>query len=158
MDPRLIERFALFREPGPGPGGPLDEDEQEVVTLRRDIWESASQGQPERIVSKLAAKGLIAAEVRKVVLDSERVMLVIPGSAGMLVLVRTAKDHTTAGATAPVAGSMQGHPVLSSGPTLVGLAPDGVDRQPVEFRDGSVGYAPVRHNAYLIDDPSRAPE
>lgn len=159
MDHRLIERFALFREPGPGPDGPLDEDEQEVVALRREIWESAPRRARETIASRLAAKGLIAEEVRKVVLDSERVMLVIPGSARMHVLVRSVKDRvTTGGGGTSVEGCLQGRPVLSLGQTLVGLAPDGTDRQPVEFRDGSTGFAPVRHNAYLIDDPSHRPE
>ncbi len=47
---------------------------------------------------------------------------------------------------------------MSIGPHLVGLAVDGVEQQPIEFRDGSIGYAQVVHNAYCIEDPSWTPD
>lgn len=154
IDPRLVQHFALFREPGPGPDGPLDEDEHEVVALRSVIWANL----PRRPRDRVASKGLIFEEVRKVALDSERVMMVIPGRAGVMVLVRTAHRHQTGGTGAGIEGCLDGRPLLSMDQTLVGLAPDSVDQQPVQFRDGSVGFAPVRHNAYLIDDPSWTPD
>ncbi len=154
VDPRLIERFALFREPGPGPDGPLDEGEREVLALRAELFATAPRRQ---LRERVAAKRLIFGEVRKVVLDAERVILVIPGGAGLHVLVRSAKHGSTAGAGASIEGCLQGRPILSLGRTLVGLAPDGVDRQPVELRDGRIGHASVRHNTYVIDDPSWEP-
>ena len=89
------------------------------------------------------------------VLDAERVMLVIPGSVGMQVLVRT--GQSTGGSVGRIDGRLDGHPILSSNQTLFGLAPDGVELQPVGFRDGSAGEASVRHNVYMIDDPSWNP-
>jgi hypothetical protein len=52
---------------------------------------------------------------------------------------------------------MEGRPILASNQRLFGLSPDGVALQRVEFRDGSTGEASVRHNAYMIDDPSWSP-
>ncbi len=95
-------------------------------------------------------------EVRKVILDSERVLLVIPGSAGIQLLVHTAASSTTGGGTTTVEAALEGRAGLWLGQTLVGLAPDGVDERQMEFLDGSSGYASVRHNVYTIDDPGRA--
>lgn len=152
IDPRLIQHFALVREPGPGPDGPLDEAEREVIATKEEIWADALARR-----KRWAAAGLIFNETRRVVLDPERVMLVIPGSCGLHLFVQFAKNFT-AGGGAKIEGLVQGRPVLSCGQALFGLAPDGVDRQRVEFRDGSTGYAIVRHNTWAIDDPSWKPE
>jgi len=110
IDPRLLKHFALFREAGPGPDGPLDEDEAEAVAFREQIAAGSSH---------------------------------MSGGAG---------------STAGIEGPMDGRPVCSSGPTFFGLAPDGVQLQRVEFRDSSAGQAAVRHNTYMIDDPSWRPD
>jgi hypothetical protein len=149
VDPTLTARFALLREPGPGPDGPLDGDDEEVVATRAEIAAGSSH-----IAERLARYGLVFSEVRRVVLDSDRVMLVIPGSAGLFVLVRNTKRHQTAGSSAGIEGRLDGRPVLASNQTMFGLAPDGVVLQRVGFRDGSTGEASVRHNTYMIDDPS----
>jgi hypothetical protein len=151
IDPRLIEHFELFRKPGPGPHGPLEDDEADVIGIRRE----ASQA-PTRFGRRLSAMDLAFDEVRKVILSSGRVLLVIPGSAGIHLLVRTAARSTTGGSTATVEAALEGRAGLWLGQTLVALAPDGVDGRQVEFLDGSSGYASVRHNAYAIDDPGRA--
>lgn len=151
VDPRLLERFALFREPGPGPGGPLDEEEAESVAR---LIEMVFSGK----IQPLAAKGLVFGEVRKVALSSTRVMLAIPGRAGMHVMVRSSEQRATYGSGTKVDGCLEGQPIMSIGPNLVGLAVDGVEQQPVEFRNGSMGYASVRHNAYCIEDPSWVPD
>jgi hypothetical protein len=88
IDPRLLEHFALFREPGPGPDGALDEDEAEVVTFREELASGSSH-----VGQRLARLGLVFNEVRRVALDSERVMLVIPGRAGLFMHVRNGRDH-----------------------------------------------------------------
>lgn len=149
IHPRLIQSFALLREPGPGPDGPLDNDDEKVVAMREEIVAGSSQ-----IAKRLAGYGLVFSEVRRVVLDSNHVMLVIPGSAGLLLLVRNTNGHGTAGSSAGIEGRLEGRPILASNQTLFGLAPDGVERQRVEFRDGSIGEAAVRHNTYMIDDQS----
>ena len=151
IDLRLVESFALFREPGPGPDGPLDEADEAAVARCQEFAASDS-----RIGERLARHGLVFSEVRRVVLDADRVMLVIPGSVGMQVLVR--KGQSTGGSVGRIDGRLDGRPILSSNQTLFGLAPDGVKLQRVEFRDGSVGEACVRHNAYMIDDPSWSPD
>lgn len=156
IDPRLVERFALFRESAPGLDGPLDEADKELLAVREEIAAGSST-----IGQRLASYGLVFSQARRVELDSDRVMLVVPGSIGVQLLVRTTKQHQdgrsfsgAGGSVAGIEGLIEGHPILSSNQTLFGLAPDGVVRQQVEFRDGSVGEAPVRHNTYMIDDPS----
>lgn len=54
IDPRLIERFALFREAGPGPDGPLDEADKTIVARREEIAAGSS-----RIAKRLAGYGLV---------------------------------------------------------------------------------------------------
>lgn len=153
IDPRLIERFALFREAGPGPDGPLDEADKTIVARREEIAAGSS-----RIAQRLAGYGLVFSEVRRVDLDADHVMLVIPGSAGVFLLVRNVSGQGTGGSSAGIERPLQGRPILTIGSMLFGLAPDGVERQRVEFRDGSTGEAPVLHNAYMIDDPSWSPD
>ena len=148
IDPRLIEGFALFREPGPD--GPLDADDQQIVASRTEVMAAAP-----RLRERVAPLGLIFGEVRKVILDSARIVLVIPGRAGLYVVVRDAECHSASGGSASIEACLEGQPLLSLDQTLVGLAPDGVDRQLVEFCDGSTGYAPLRHNVYAIHDPTR---
>jgi hypothetical protein len=150
IDPRLVECFALFREPGPGPDGPLDEADVAAVARCQEFAVSDS-----RIRERLARHGLVFSEVRRVVLDAEHVILVIPGSVGMQVLVRT--GQSTGGSVGRIDGRLDGRPILSSNQTFFGLAPHGVELQHVEFRDGSAGEASVRHNVYMIDDPSWSP-
>jgi hypothetical protein len=154
IDPRLLDHFALFREPGPGPDGPLDDDEENVVAFREEI----AAGQSSQAGRHLARLGLVFTEVRRVVLGSDRVMLVIPGSAGLLLHVRNTGRRQGGGSTTDIDGCLEGRPILSSNQTLFGLAPDGVELQPVEFRDGSIGEAVVRHNAYMIDDAGWSPD
>jgi hypothetical protein len=149
----LIERFSLFRELGPGSDGPLDKGDEEVVATRAEIAAGSSH-----MADRLARYGLVFSEARRVALDSDRVMLVIPGSAGLLMLVGNTKGHGTAGSSARIEGRMEGRPIVASDQTLFGLSPDGVVLQRVEFRDGSTGEASVRHNAYMIDDPSWSPD
>jgi hypothetical protein len=156
IDPRLVKHFALFREPGPGPDGPLDEADKEVLALRAEVASGSSHAG-----LRLASYGLVFGEARRVELNPERVMLVIPGSGGVQMLVRSSKRHEdgrsfdgTAGSVTGIDGLIDGRPILSAGRTLFGLAPDGVELQRVEFRDGSTGEALVRHNTYMINDPS----
>jgi hypothetical protein len=147
VDPRLVERFALFREPGPGPDGPLDHDEVEWVEDLRARALSPG-GLP------LAKKGLAFDNVRKVVLSPTRDLLAIPGRAGIHISVRSTEQSARYGASTGVDRRLEGKPILSVGPYLIGLAVDDVREQPVEFRDGSIGYAQVANNAYCIEDPS----
>ena len=150
IDPRLIEGFALFREAGPGPGGPLDtEDAERVEQLRQRVLSGR--------IPPLTAKGLVFDQVRKVALSRTRIMLVIPGRTGIHVVVRSSEQNASYGSGAKIAGRIQGLPMMSIGPNLIGLAIDGVEQQPVAFRDGSIGHALVRHNSYCIEDPSWTP-
>ncbi len=151
IDPRLIDRFALFREAGPGPDGPLDTEETERV---QELEEMMLSGK----IPPRAARGLVFDEVRKVALSTTRIMLAIPGRAGMHVMVQSSEQGVSYGAGTKIDGCLEGRPIMSIGPNLVGLAVDGVERQPVEFRDGTIGYALVRHNAYCIEDPSSTSE
>jgi hypothetical protein len=147
IDPRLIERFALFREPGPGPDGPLDTGETERVEQLRQTVLSGR-------IPPLTAKGLVFDQVRKVALSPTRIMLAIPGHTGIHVVVRSSEQNASYGSGAKIAGRIQGLPIMSIGPNLIGLAVDGVEQQRVEFRDGAFGCARVRHNTYCIEDPS----
>jgi hypothetical protein len=52
---------------------------------------------------------------------------------------------------------LDGSPIGSIGPLFVGLAPDGVEEQPVALRDGSEIQAPVVNNVYAVTDPSWTP-
>jgi hypothetical protein len=151
IDPRLIEHFSLFREPGPGPGGPLDAQEVERVEQLREMVRSGR-------IPPLTARGLVFDQVRKVALSATRVMLAIPGQTGMQVVVRNSEHGLSYGSGTKIAGRIEGLPILSIGPNLIGLAVDGVERQPVEFRDGSIGYASVRNNTYCIEDPNWTPD
>jgi hypothetical protein len=151
IDPRLIEGFALFREPGPGPDGPLDTEEAERIEQLKEMVLSGR-------IPPLTAKGLAFDQVRKVALSPTRVMLVIPGQTGIHVVVRSSEQNASYGSGGKIAGRIQGLPIMSIGPNLIGLAVDGVEQQRVEFRDGSIGYAQVRHNTYCIEDPRWTPD
>jgi hypothetical protein len=150
IDPRLLEGFALFREAGPGPDGPLDMDESKRVDQLRAMVLSGR-------IPPLTARGLVFDQVRKVALSPSRTMLAIPGKAGLHVVVRDSDDGVSHGSGSKIAGRIQGRPMMSIGPSLIGFAVDGVEHQAVEFRDGTIGQAEVRHNTYCIDDPSWAP-
>ena len=89
---------------------------------------------------RLAAMGLAVEQVRKVVLSPTRTLLAIPGRAGIHITVRSSGQGARAGASTKVDGCLEGQPIMSVGPHLVGLAVDGVQQQPVEFRDGSIGH------------------
>lgn len=52
---------------------------------------------------------------------------------------------------------LKGNPILTSGATIFGLAPDGVMAQPVALADGSAINAPVLSNVYMVADPSWRP-
>jgi hypothetical protein len=64
------------------------------------------------------------------------------------------KSDSLTGSLSRTDDRLDGSPLIPGEETLFGIAPDGCEQQPVTFFDGSVVYAPVRHNAYAIKDPS----
>jgi hypothetical protein len=115
IDPRLLEGFALFREAGPGPDGPLDMDESKRVDQLRAMVLSGR-------IPPLTARGLVFDQVRKVALSPSRTMLAIPGKAGLHVVVRDSDDGVSHGSGSKIAGRIQGRPMMSIGPSLIGFA------------------------------------
>jgi hypothetical protein len=149
MDPRLIERFTLFREPAPGPDGALKNREMRVAMR---LFPDGRSGVRARARAQARELGLLFGETRKVVLDTERTIVVVPGRAGVHVTVLESESMT--GSLSRTEERLDGSPLIPGEKTLFGIAPDGCEQQPVTFSDGSHGYAPVRHNAYAIEDPS----
>ena len=81
----------------------------------------------------------------------------MPGKRGAFLVVSTVRpDGTPAvfGGGAPLETVLDGGPILTSGATIFGLAPDGVTEQRVLLADGSTIGAPVLSNVYVVEDPS----
>jgi hypothetical protein len=140
----LIRRFALFRDPQADVAAVLDE--RETRTLHR------LQGEKHF--------GLIVSQTRSVELTASLKVLAIPGKHGVFLLISTTRADGRPdifGGGAPLDAVVNGDPVLTSGATIFGLAPDGVTDQPVALSDGSTITAPVLRNVYTTVDPTWSP-
>ena len=135
IDARLLKRFALFREPGPGLESPLTEDETKMLdALSRHH------------------RGYVLDRVVKVTVEASATLLVIPGQVGVLIACRGPAAGRYAASGAPTETVLRGKPVGSNGALLFGLSPDGVREQVVELADGST--ASVLHcsaDRYVAD-------
>lgn len=138
IDPKLVENFALFREPVPGPDGPLDETQLQAIGF-------LSRRGSEFVLSRTA----------KVKLDGGLTMLVVPGIAGVLMLAPDRDGRFNAAVGANTEALLKGRRVGSFGSLMFGLALDGVERAPVRLTDGSTVMAAVKRNVYAIEDPTR---
>lgn len=140
IDPRLLKRFALFREPGPDPDGPLTEDETKAL-------EALSRHH----------EGYAVDRAVKVVVDTSVTLLVVPGQDGVLVAQRGPAARRYAASGALTETVLRGKPVGSYGALLFGLSPDGVKQQVVELADGSSESVPVTRNVFAVLDQTRTP-
>lgn len=138
IDPKLVKSFALFREPIPGPDGPLDDAELRAI---------------ERISRRFTEFAL--ARTAKVVLEGGVAFLVVPGIDGILMLPPIDAGRSLAALGAKTETLLKGRPVGSSGSLVFGLAVDGVRLQSVQLADGSTVEVPVIRNVYATDDPTR---
>ncbi len=138
IDPKLVKSFALFREPAPGPDGPLDAAELRAI-------ERMSRRFTEFALTRTA----------KVVLEGDLAFLVVPGVDGILMLPPIEAGRPFAAMGAKTETLLKGRPVGSSGSLVFGLAVDGVRLQSVELADGSTVEVPVTRNVYATDDPTR---
>jgi hypothetical protein len=138
IDRKLVENFALFREPVPGPDGPLDEAQLRAVEF-------------------LSRRGtdFVLGRTAKVVLEASLTMLVVPGIAGVLMLAPDRDGRFNAAVGANTEALLKGRPVGSFGSLVFGLAVDGVEWAPVRLTDGSTATAAVKRNVYAIADPTR---
>jgi hypothetical protein len=137
VDARLVERFAVCRD---RPAG--HEAQPDAGTL----------GIVAQVASRPGARrqGPVVARARKVVVSPSLTVVVVPGQRGVLIVLPDARTAFGAQTEAILDGS----PIGSIGPLLVGLAPDGVEQQPVMLSDGSEIQAPVVSNVYAVTDPS----
>jgi hypothetical protein len=141
IDPKLVKNFKLFREPAPGPDGPLDEAQlRAIASLPRH----------------LGAK-FVLSRTAKVVLDGGLTLLVVPGTDGVLMLAPGPDGRFKSAAGAPTEALLKGNPVGSSGSLIFGLAVDRIRLQSVRLHDGSTVEVPIRRNVYAVDDPTWQP-
>jgi hypothetical protein len=91
-------------------------------------------------------------------------VLAIPAESGaflgaflLISTVRPDGRPVVFGGGAPLATVLRGKPIVTSGATIYGLAPDGVAVQQVVGADGSAISAPVVSNVYELFDPSWSP-
>jgi hypothetical protein len=141
VDPRLIERFAVFRE-----------------SESRDTLDAQQAATVEEIVGIPGARrmGPIGSLARAVRVNSWLTVIAVPGSSGVLLLVPD-RDGRTTGFGSPVESVLDGQPIGSAGPLVFGMAPDGIAKHSVELRDRSRIAVPVVHNMYAFEDPSWRP-
>jgi hypothetical protein len=139
IDPKLVNNFALFREPAPGPDGPLDEPQLRAIASL-----------PPHFGAKFALS-----RTAKVVLDGGLTLLVVPGSEGVLMLAPNSDGNFNSASGAPTGALLEGNPVGSSGALIFGLAVDPIQLQSVRLQDGSSVEVPVRRNVYAVTDLTR---
>lgn len=143
----LIDRFALFRE-------------QPVL--------SAAASDPvvartmERMMAVMGERwGLVPARATTVDVTPDITMVVIPGTAGVGVLIGERRADGSPGrwgSGADLEVVFRGDPICESGRPdgsrmIFGLAPDGVAEQPILRADGSTIQAPVTRNVYAVVAP-----
>ncbi len=101
--------------------------------------------------------GLIVSQARSVELEASLKVLVVPGKRGAFLVVSTVRPDgrpAVFGGGAPLETVLDRGPILTSGATIFGLAPDGITEQRVLLADGSTIGAPVLSNVYVVEDPS----
>jgi hypothetical protein len=140
IDPKLLKNFALFREPLPGPDGPLEEAQLQVIEM----------------LSRSGAD-FVRSRATKVLLDGRLTLLVLPGADGVLVFPPHPDGRYRSAAGAFTESLLNGRPVGSSGALIFGLAIDRIQFQSVRLQDGSTVEVPVRRNVYAVDDPTWQP-
>ncbi len=141
IDPKLVKDFKLFREPPPGPDGPLDEAQLLAIASLPPHLGTA----------------FVLSRTAKVVLGGGLTLLVIPGIDGVLMLILDRDGRFNSAVGAQTEALLKGNPVGSSGSLILGLAVDRVQLQAVRLRDGSTVEVPVRRNVYAIEDPTWQP-
>jgi hypothetical protein len=110
IDPRLLKRFALFRESGPDPDGQLTEYETKALDAL-----------------SLHHKGYVRGRAVKVVVSTSTTLFVLPGRDGVLIAQRGPAARRYAASGAPTETVLRGKPVGRYGALLFGLSPDGVE-------------------------------
>lgn len=140
VDARLVARFAVCRDAPPVHTAELDARAMEMIARM------TSRPGTQRHVP-------VAARAVKVVVNPSLTVVVIPGKDGVLMLVPESRVAFGARTEAILNGS----PIGSIGPLVLGLAPDGVEEQSVSLSDGSTIQAPVVGNVYAVKDPSWTP-
>jgi hypothetical protein len=140
IDAKLVENFALFREPLPGPDGPLDDLQLRAVEF-------------------LSRRGsdFVLGRTAKVLLDGGLALLVVPGTSGVLMLAPHRDGRYRSVSGAPTKALLNGQPVGSFGSLIFGLAVDRIQLRSVRLQDGSTVEVPVRRNVYAVDDPTWKP-
>jgi hypothetical protein len=140
VDARLVERFAVCRD---APAAHLVEPGSPAMEL---IVQMATRPGARRLMP-------VPARARQVDVNPWLTVIVVPGGRGVVLLV---PDKRTAFG-APTEAILDGSPIGSIGPLLLGLAPDGIELQPVTVHVGSTILAPVVGNVYAVTDPSWTP-
>jgi hypothetical protein len=139
IDPRLIEKFALFREELPGADGPLED------------WETKALERLSEFRSEYAFTKAV-----KVVLEGGITFLVVPGADGIQMLPPFDARGLFSANGGLTGQLLKGLPVGSSGPLVYGLAADGVQLQSVALADRTTVKVPVKRNVYAVQDPTRS--
>jgi hypothetical protein len=148
--PKLVSRFALFREP-PVPVEPaLKESTARFI-------ERMTSGPGQRL-------GLLAALATSVTVTSDMTLVFIPGTEGVGVIVMGIRENGRLenwGSAAHLETILKGHPICTQGKRdgetlIIGLSPDGVAEQPITLADGSRINASVTRNVYAIRAPHPA--
>jgi hypothetical protein len=101
--------------------------------------------------------GLATSRARKVIVSPSLTVLIVPGANGVMLLVPDDEGRFRSAFGGPTESVLAGRPIGSAGPTVFGLASDGVQTQAVALRDGSSVDARVFDNVYALSDPSWAP-
>jgi hypothetical protein len=140
VDARLVERFAVCRD---APAPYLTEPDSSAMEM---IGEMATRPGARRLMP-------VAARARQVAVNPSLTVIVVPGGSGVVLLLP--RNRRAFGALTEAI--LDGSPIGSSGPLLLGLAPDGVEEQPVTLNDGSTILAPVVGNVYAVTDRSWTP-
>ena len=139
IDPKLVKNFVLFREPVPGPDGPLGEEQRRAIES----------------LPPLRGAAFVGSRTAKVVLDGGLTLLVVPGIDGVLMLAPDRDGRFNSASGANTEALLNGQPVGSSGSLVFGLAVDGIEWAPVRLADGSTVTAAVKRSVYAIEDPTR---
>jgi hypothetical protein len=139
VDQRLVEHFAICRD-----APAADEVEPDAAVIEMIAKMASRSG------SDWQRFGPVVPRARQVVVNPSVTVVVVPGKHGVLVFVPAAGAAFGAPSEAILLDSRIG----SIGPLLLGLAPDGVEEQPVRLNDGSTIKAPVVSNVYAVKDPS----
>ena len=140
--PELIRHFELFRDAG--------------STIAEAFTE-----REERALARFTERfGVLVAQPRSVRTSASMKVIAVPVKRGVLLLISTVRPDGRPDLFAGVGDLecvLNGQPIITSGPMIYGLAPDGVTAQKLTGADRCVISAPVLSNVYAVLDPSGRP-